>query len=120
MPEDGEKKFAKDFLEKWARAEREEGPADEALQRVEEELKGKPDDPALLFRRGSLLVDLERWAEALEYFRRVEALDPKHPRLYVALAYTLTKLGRAEEAAEAEAKALAQESVEPSPESSDE
>ena len=32
MAQKKERKFAKDFLDKWTRAEREEGPADEALQ----------------------------------------------------------------------------------------
>ena len=106
MPEDREKKFAKDFLDKWSRAEREEGPADEALKEVDEALRERPDDPGLWFRRGSLLTDLERWDEALEAFRRVEALDAAFPRLYVGLSFVLTRLGRAEEAAAAQRKAL--------------
>ena len=92
MPEEKEKKFAKDFLEKWSRAEREEGPADEALKDVDEALRARPEDPGLWFRRGSLLTDLERWDEALEAFRKVEAVDPAFPRLYVGLSFVLARL----------------------------
>ena len=108
MPDEKEKerKFAKDFLEKWTRAEREEGPADEALVRVDEALRAAPDDPKLWFRRASILTDLERWGEALEAFHRVEAIDPAFPRLFVGLSFVLARLGRTEEAAEAQRRSL--------------
>jgi len=115
MPEEKERKFAKDFLEKWARAEKEEGSAEDALKQVDEALKENPYDPALWFRRASLLTDLERWEEALEAFRGVESLDPAFPRLYVGLAFVLNRMGRVEEAAEEQKKALAAEAGEPSP-----
>src|SRR3990172_5651593 len=107
MADERPRKFAKDFLEKWARAEREEGPADAALERVDEALKASPQDPALWYRRGTLLLDLERWDDALEAFRRVEGLAPPPPRLQDDLAFALGKLGRTEEAAKAQEKALA-------------
>jgi len=109
MPDEKEKgrKFAKDFLEKWSRAEKEEGPAEEALAAVEESLKAAPEDPKLWFRRASLLTDLERWDDALAAFRHVEAIDPAFPRLFVGLSFVLTRLGRAEEAAEAQRRSLA-------------
>jgi len=110
MAEDKERKFAQDFLEKWLRAEREEreeGSAEDALAKIDEALKSAPDDPVLWSRRGTILLDLERWEEALASFRRVEALDPDHPRLDLGLSFALTKLGRADEAAEAQRKALA-------------
>src|SRR6266581_3219360 len=106
MSEEKPRKFAKDFLEKWGRAEREEGPADEALAKLDEELKEYPDDAARWYRRGSLLLDLERWEEALAALRRVEELAPAHPRLHLALAFALGKLGRPDEAAAAQHKAL--------------
>jgi len=107
MADEKERKFAKDFLEKWARAERERGTADEALVRVDEALKENPENPGLWFRRGSLLVELERWADALEAFRQAESRDPAFPRLNEALAFTLGKLGRPAEAAEAHRRAVA-------------
>src|SRR3989454_9076996 len=106
MAEEKPRKFAKDFLEKWARAEREEGPAGEALAKIDEELKASPDDAARWYRRGSLLLDLERWEEALAALRRVEDLAPEYPRLHLALAFALGKLGRPDDAAAAQQKAL--------------
>src|SRR5437867_327525 len=107
MAEKPERKFAKDFLEKWSRAEREEGPADEALRKVDEELKLRPDDAGLWWRRGTLLLDLERWQDALDAFQRVESVDPRYGRLYVAIAFVLGKLGRFDEAVVAQRKAVA-------------
>lgn len=122
MPEEKEreKKFAQDFLDKWLRAEQDEGPAEDVLQKIDAALKADANDAASWFRRGTVLLDLERWEGALESFRRVEALDAAFPRIHLALAFSLTKLGRTEEAAEAQKKALevaAPEVGEPQPES---
>src|SRR5437867_10640929 len=93
MAEDREKerrKFAKDFLEKWAKAERAERPVEEVIAEVEDSLARTPDDPNLWFRKGVLLSELERWDRALESLRKAEALDPTLPRLQTLLLFVLS------------------------------
>jgi len=109
MGDEGEKdqrKFAKDFLEKWAKAEREERPVEESLKEVEAELERSATNPGLWFRKGVLLSQLEKWDPALESLRKAESLDPTLPRLQVALSFVLGRLGRPEEAAEANQRAI--------------
>lgn len=108
MPDEKEreKKFAKDFLEKWARAEREEEPAEDALAREEEAVRSNPEDAAAWFRRGLVLADLERWADALTSLEKAEALQGDIPRIHLAKSYVLSRLGRPQDAAEEYREAL--------------
>ena len=88
MADEGEKdkrKFAKNFLEKWAKAEREGRPVEETLKEVEAALKISGNNPGLWFRKGVLLSELEKWELALESLRKAESLDPTLPRLQVVL-----------------------------------
>src|SRR3989304_8745508 len=108
MADEGEKdkrKFAKNFLEKWAKAEREGRPVEETLKEVEAALKISGNNPGLWFRKGVLLSELEKWELALESLRKAESLDPTLPRLQVVLSFVLGRLGLTQEAAEASQRA---------------
>ncbi len=84
--------------------EEEEAPPDEEAG-APEQAPASPEDARLeearvLFERGLALVDEERWAEALEYFRRSRALVERPSSVYNA-AVALYHLGRYQEASSA-------------------
>lgn len=57
-----------------------------------------PDHPECMFRRASLLMTLERPAEAEPLFRRLRVMAPKHFETAMGHAGALVELGRAAEA----------------------
>jgi tetratricopeptide (TPR) repeat protein len=81
--------------------EAEESADEEAPEEAppQEEAPGDPrlEEARVLFERGLALVDEERWAEALEYFRRSRALAERPSSIYNA-AVALYHLGRYREA----------------------
>ena len=72
-----------------------------AAQRLDEALgllAAHPDDLECVFRRGALLMTLDRWAEAEACFRRTFAAAPSHFDSAMGLAGALVEQGRAAEA----------------------
>lgn len=64
----------------------------------------RPDDADILNRLSNVAWDLWDYPEALRLVEQAIALDPTQPRFYSGLATTLSYLGRAQEAQEAEAR----------------
>lgn len=63
-----------------------------------------PDDLDILYRENCVLWEMQRYAEALQALEQAIALDPSQPRFYLAQATTLSYMGRAEEAQQAQIK----------------
>jgi len=72
--------------------------AAQRLDEAERLLAAHPDDLECVFRRGALLMTLERWAEAETCFRRTFAAAPSHFDSAMGLAGALVEQGRAAEA----------------------
>jgi sulfatase maturation enzyme AslB (radical SAM superfamily) len=72
--------------------------ASQRLEEAERLLAGHPDHLECVFRRGAVLLTLERWAEAESCFRRVLAAAPNHPDSAMGLAGALVEQGRPMEA----------------------
>lgn len=77
------------------------------LASVEAKLgKEGPDDPQMLFAKASLLLSRDRAEEALALLDRSIEAEPMMPNFWYAKASALHKLGRIEQADEAEEEAL--------------
>ena len=77
---------------------RAEGKFDEALVQAELALKYMPDDISPLNNYANLLVDLNRFEEAGDYFRRAIESFPEHPKPYYNLACLQALSGETDEA----------------------
>lgn len=77
---------------------RAQGRFDEALVQAELALRYMPDDISPLNNYANLLVDLERFEEAEDYYHRAIASFPEHPKPYYNLACLQTLAGREDEA----------------------
>lgn len=77
---------------------RAEGKFDEALVQAELALKYMPDDISPLNNYANLLVDLNRFEEAGDYFRRAIEAFPEHPKPYYNLACLQALSGQTDEA----------------------
>jgi Flp pilus assembly protein TadD len=79
-----------------------EGRFDESLARVEAAGRRQPERGSasveLLFLRGVVLVDLERFADAAEQLAEVVRLAPHHKEAHYKLAQALQRTGRSVEA----------------------
>jgi superkiller protein 3 len=65
---------------------------------VEDGLKGAPNHPGLLARRGQLAQAEGRFPEAVEWYDRAIAAEPYDPQWYYMRGVALRKLGRGDEA----------------------
>jgi len=102
-----EKRFTKEFAEKYSRtSEKESSPEDAILEKQRKLLEKDPKNERVWFARGLLLMDMGRNDEALDCMDRVVALNYAHPGVWNARAEVLRRLGRDEEAAESLRNAL--------------
>ena len=69
--------------------------AGQRLEEAERLLAAHPDDLECVFRRGALLMTLERWSEAEACFRRTFAAAPTHFDSAMGLAGALVEQGKA-------------------------
>lgn len=83
------------------------GDAPGALTALEEAIKAWPSDPATVFNRANLLLQLARYEEAIAGYDDALRLRPGHPQAILHRAYALTNAGRYEKALEGFAHAEA-------------
>jgi tetratricopeptide (TPR) repeat protein len=85
----------------WALAHQQPSPQlDRALTMIESALEEAPGVPRLLDTRGTILMKMGRWREALEDLERALAVDPAIPGLHLRLAEVYLALDHPEIAAE--------------------
>ncbi|UCD92716.1 MAG: tetratricopeptide repeat protein, partial [Methanobacteriota archaeon] len=111
MSPEKDKKFTEDFVRKWSRTADERkkkqiSKNERILKNQEEILKKDPRNHKIWFARGSLLVEMARYEEAIRCFDAVIKLDPKNKAVYNAKASALMRMGNMDEAAEWYSKAL--------------
>jgi peptidoglycan/xylan/chitin deacetylase (PgdA/CDA1 family)/tetratricopeptide (TPR) repeat protein len=71
---------------------------DEALQKSQQAVAQKPNDPILLNNLGFLYYAMARYDEALPYLEKTLQIDPKRKEAHGNIAELLMKLGRKQEA----------------------
>lgn len=69
-----------------------------ALAKLSESLAKQPQDVSLWFTQGTVLAQLDRYAQAEQSYRRGLALDPENERMILNLANVLARGGRQHEA----------------------
>ncbi|MDF1539925.1 MAG: tetratricopeptide repeat protein, partial [Candidatus Thorarchaeota archaeon] len=69
-------------------------------------LKGNPDQPVPLFRMGTSLWQLEKWADAIPFFEKYVSLVPEDPSGWNNLGVVLREKGEVKRAIECYTKAL--------------
>lgn len=74
------------------------GHVDDARRLLDEWLAGHSGTAEVFLVRGEVALDLGKPDEALDYFRRAQALAPNHEKIDYQLARALRALGRTEEA----------------------
>eukprot|EP00475_Leptophrys_vorax_P035509 TRINITY_DN5857_c0_g7_i1.p1 TRINITY_DN5857_c0_g7~~TRINITY_DN5857_c0_g7_i1.p1 ORF type:complete len:757 (-),score=188.96 TRINITY_DN5857_c0_g7_i1:610-2880(-) len=70
----------------------------DALLSFEAEISRNPSHGAAFYSKGTVLVDMERFDEAVSAFEKAIALDPSMPDLWSRMALALEEIGRFEEA----------------------
>lgn len=78
--------------------------AEDLLYELEE---AHPDDPAVLFKLGEVLLVLDETEDARDYLQRAAELDPERERVHFQLAIALAGSGKVREAVEAFGKEIA-------------
>jgi Flp pilus assembly protein TadD len=61
-------------------------------------IERNPDNPELMTRYANFLFDLQRYAESVEWYRKIVALQPTNIELRTNLATALYNMGRVDEA----------------------
>jgi tetratricopeptide (TPR) repeat protein len=91
----------------WANTYIQLGDLDQARQLFNESLAIDPDYTDTYRRMAQMELEAQNWEEAYRHFQKVAEKAPKDPLAYSGMAYALSKMGRTDEAIEANKQVLA-------------